>query len=63
MCGVHIVYAGVEFPVDGDPYCTLTQYWAFIEVCSVFFTQYISINNLDFCCCDNTVKQCIGQEP
>jgi len=28
----------VEFPVDGDPYCTLAKYWAFVEV-SHFFTQ------------------------
>jgi len=29
---VCVCMAGVDFPVDGDPYCTLTQYWALVEV-------------------------------
>jgi len=38
----------IEFPVDGDPYCTLTQYWAFIEVFLLRNMQALTMHV--FCC-------------
>jgi len=42
-----VLYAIVEFPVDGDPYCSLTQYWAFIEVGQFSNQVIITCNNSD----------------
>jgi hypothetical protein len=41
----------LDYPIDGDPNCTLMQYWAFIEVIILTIIALGFVENQEAFCC------------